>query len=409
MFLIKIAFRNLWRRKFRTILTLIALGISYGLLIFFEMFSVGSHEGMANTGIKLQAGHVVIQGKGYNDDKEIDINVKNPDKIQKAIKTISDVKIIYRIFTTGSLASPDGSVILDNLVGIQSNKEVKISDIPKKIIKGTYLQGNEGEIVIGKVAAKLLHVDIGHKVQLSVSDLHGNVSRVSLRVKGIFKTGGIDVDRGYSVINLSEAQKILKLGNAVSQIAIFGKFENSKKLTTLIKSKLNNPNLEILDWEDALPMLSQMLWLDSISMYVFMFIIFAIVAAGILNTILMSVMERTREFGIMKSIGMKPVTIFSLIMIEAVFIGIFSIIIGICIGVPLSYWMSKVGLDPAMITGGEAIEIAGVAISDRMYAKVQSSTVIWSGIVVMILTLISAISPALRAARIVPVKAIRES
>ncbi|MGM0596332.1 MAG: ABC transporter permease [Myxococcota bacterium] len=405
MLLLKMAFRNLWRRKFRTILTMIAIGFSYGLLLFFVQFTTGSHEGMINTGIRMQAGHIIVQGKGYSEEREITENIKDPEPVLQQIKdVVPDSDISERIFLTGSLSSSSGNTILDNLVGVNPAIEKKVSEIPGKIIKGDYLSGKKGEIVIGATAAKLLKVDLGMKVQLSISDVNGNIIRAALRVRGIFRTGGLSVDRGYALISLKQAQEMTKLGSAVTQLAIFSDLQSSK-----LKTKLNTAELEVLHWRDAMPMLAQMLWVDKISMYVFLFIILGIVSAGILNTVLMSVMERTREFGVLKSIGMSPWRIFMLIIYEALFTAIIAIFTGMILGLSLSYYLSIHGLDPAVFVEGEqGMEAAGIPMTNLMYSKVTLFSVVWTAISVIVLSVLSALPPSIRAFRIKPVKAVRD-
>ncbi len=410
MLLLKMAFRNLWRRKFRTILTMIAIGFSYGLLLFFVQFTTGSHEGMINTGIRMQAGHIIVQGKGYSEEREITENIKDPEPVLQQIKdVVPDSDISERIFLTGSLSSSSGNTILDNLVGVNPAIEKKVSEIPGKIIKGDYLSGKKGEIVIGATAAKLLKVDLGMKVQLSISDVNGNIIRAALRVRGIFRTGGLSVDRGYALISLKQAQEMTKLGSAVTQLAIFSDLQSSERLTSKLKTKLNTAELEVLHWRDAMPMLAQMLWVDKISMYVFLFIILGIVSAGILNTVLMSVMERTREFGVLKSIGMSPWRIFMLIIYEALFTAIIAIFTGMILGLSLSYYLSIHGLDPAVFVEGEqGMEAAGIPMTNLMYSKVTLFSVVWTAISVIVLSVLSALPPSIRAFRIKPVKAVRD-
>ncbi len=410
MLLLKMALRNLWRRKFRTIITITAIGVSYGLLIFFVQFQTGGKEQMANTGIRMQAGHVVIQASGYNLDKELDQAIKDPGTVDRIItETDSAAKVAWRLYTTGSLRSSDGSVLLDRLVGAQPDRERHVSDFPKKLIAGTFLSGKPDEIVIGAAAAKLLQAEVGTKLQLSVSDVNGGIVKVSLRVGGIYKTGGGTVDRGYALVNLARLQKLLRMPGEISQIAIFTDLHSSRGLAQSLREKLKGRGLEVLHWQEALPTLYQVLLVDTASMYIFLIIIFFIVAAGILNSVLMSVLERTRGFGVLKSLGMRPSEILQLILSEAFLMGLLAVIIGLAAGLTISYIVSRYGIDPKDLAGGEqGMEAAGVPMTEKMYPKITAWSCVWSSIFVMVLTLLSALPPSLRAAKILPVKAIRE-
>ncbi|MBU1238305.1 FtsX-like permease family protein, partial [Myxococcota bacterium] len=251
--------------------------------------------------------------------------------------------------------------------------------------------------------------EVGSKVQLSISDIDGSIVRVLLRIKGIYKTGGASVDRGYALMNISRLQELLKMPGEVSQIAIFTDLHSSKGLAKELRRRLRGQQTEVLHWQQALPTLHQLLLVDTASMYIFLFIIFFIVAAGILNSVLMSVLERTREFGVLKALGMRPGKILQLIMSEAFLMGLFAIIVGLAVGLTMSYIVSIYGLDPADLAGGEqGMEAAGVPLTEKLYPKITAFSCVWSSLFVMILTLISALPPSLRAAKILPVKAIRE-
>lgn len=407
MLLLKMAFRNLWRRRFRTGITLVAIGFSFALLLFFVGMTQGSHELMIDLAIRMQAGHVIIQAPEFQKERSLELRVTDPDAVLKKIGPLPAGWVAtQRIFTTGLLRSADGSVMLDNLMAVDLENEKKISDVPRKIVRGAWLDPEAPGILIGEKAARLLKVDVGDKVVLSCSGLTQKVEERFL-VVGVFRLGG-DADRGTAMIGLARGQALLGMGSAVSQLAFFMPSAQSVDAARNLRRLFSGAPVAVLHWEEALPVLTQLLWIDDVSMQVFIFIILFIVAAGILNTVLMSVMERTREIGILKSLGMKPSSLFRMIMLESLMLGLLAVAVGTAVGLPLVHYFSEVGIDPVALAGGEVMEMEGIAFTDLIRPKLYlRSGLILSGIVVA-MTLLAALWPAYRAMRILPVKAIRQ-
>ncbi|MCD6500118.1 MAG: ABC transporter permease [Deltaproteobacteria bacterium] len=406
--LLKMAFRNLWRRKFRTLLTALALGLSYAMTVIFMGLADGSHEQMADIGIRLKAGHVVVQGKGYAKKKRLEIRVFHPNRIDAIVHDIDPTVIVcHRIFAMAALRSADGMVRLDSLVGIQPAREAKISEIAKHMVAGSFLKPGQKGIVIGAQAAKRLKVAPGDNVVLTTSGIAGRAQE-KMPVKGIFRTAGQAVDTGYAQIDLTTAQRMLGMDHSVTQVALFANLKKTRRLAHELTKRLS-ANLEILTWKQALPMLSQFLWLDSASMWVMLLLIFAIVAAGVLNTVLMSVMERTKELGVLKAIGMTPRRIFFEVAVEAALLGLIALAIGLAVGLPVNHLAEVHGIDIKAFTGADSFEGAGVAMTGKMYSKLYLLPVLWTSIGMVLLTVLSALYPGWKAARLKPVTAIHRT
>ena len=212
------------------------------------------------------------------------------------------------------------------------------------------------------------------------------------------------------MIPLKQAQRFLSFGKSVTQVAVFADLERSKPLALKIGRALaSEKDLEVLDWEGALPMMAQFIWLDDLGMWILLMIIFAIVAAGVTNAVLMSVMERTRQFGVLKALGMGPGKITQLILTEAALVGLMAVAVGLATGLPLNHLMETQGLDIAAFVGEQGFDAGGVAITGRMYGKLYPISIAWTACTVFLLTVFAAVYPAIRAARIVPVEAIHRT
>lgn len=404
--LIRLALRNLARRPLRTGITVAAVGLSLALALLFVGLTEGSHRQMVDMAVRLQAGHVVIQSPGFQKERALEQRVTDPEGLLAMLEPLpADWRVSARILTTGLVRSSESSVMLDPLMGVDPENERAVSLVPGKIVRGSWLSPGQKGLLIGEKAAKRLLVDVGDKVVLSCSGLGQKVEE-RLEIVGIFRMGG-ETDRSLGIADRAFAGPFLGLGRSVHQVALFMPEGESGAASRKLRERLQGAAVEVLHWEEALPVLAQLLWIDSLSMYVFLLIIFGIAAAGILNAVLMSVMERTREFGILRSLGMPPRLVFALVMLENFLLALLCVGVGFAVGLPLVAWLAQNGLDPLVLTGGEVMEMEGVAFVDRMYPVLGASDAALAALWVVALSLASAVVPALRAAAIRPVRALR--
>jgi len=256
--LLKMAFRNLWRRRFRTGITLVAIGGSFALMLFFVALTEGSHQLMIELAIRAQAGHVVVQAPEFQKERALELRVTDPDGVMDRLGPLpADWVVTRRIFTTGLLRSADGSVMLDNLMAVDLENERRVSDVGRKLIRGAWLEEGTPGILIGEKAARLLKVDVGDKVVVSCSGLTQKVEERFL-VAGVFRVGG-EGDRGMAMIGLARGQALLGMGDAVSQIAFFMPPDDSFAAARALRGRLAGQPVAVLHWQEALPVLTQLL------------------------------------------------------------------------------------------------------------------------------------------------------
>lgn len=405
--LTRMALRTLARRPIRTSITVAVAGISMFLTLLFMGLTEGSHVQMVNMAVRLQAGHVVIQAKGFSDERSLDTRIVNPDEVFSRMGVLpAGTRTVSRILTTGLLRSAETSVMIDPLMGVDPKEEAQISQVPEKILRGTWLSSEQPGLLIGEKAARLLQVDVGDRVILSCSGISQKVEE-RIEIVGIFRMGG-ETDRSLAIMNRNFAARMLGLNNAVHQIAVFlSPHENAKTIRNHLRHRLSGLPVDVLHWQEALPVLAQLLKLDSASMYILLLVIFGIVSAGILNSVLMSVLERTREFGILRSLGLSPRLLFLQVMLENLFLGLFSVVVGCATGLPVVAYLARYGLDILAFTSGEVMDVEGVAFVDRLYPVLDASDIALTATWVVAIALVSAIFPALRAASIRPVTALR--
>jgi ABC-type lipoprotein release transport system permease subunit len=285
-------------------------------------------------------------------------------------------------------------------------------------VAGDYLRAREqrdfarapGDIYLGDRLMEALALELEDRVVLTVSP-RGSAQPASAAfvVRGVFHSGMDELDGFYVEIPLGDAQELLGLGDRVTQVALLvDQLADAGPVAAALERALADPSLEVLPWQRALVELHEAIVLDDVSMYLLMAIVFLIVAIGIFNTVLMSVVERTREFGVMLAVGTTPGRLFRFVMAEAALLAAVASAAGLALGLALHGWLASTGIDVAALYG-EEFEFAGIVLEGRIYSRLSPAVVAgWTAVVIGVV-LASALYPALRATRLAPVEAMRHA
>ncbi len=405
--LFKIALRNLWRHKRRTIITSAAIALGLGML----MFSSGGTDGMTNNmiekGTGSAAGHVVIQGKGWQEERLMEIVVPDsPAVAQHLAETLPDAIIVQRVFVDGLLTSPSGAMGVA-LTAIQPGQETQVNDIAERLVEGEFLSdGDDKGIVLGRTLAETLDVVLGEKVVL-LAQGDGEMESRLFRVRGIYSMGIDELDGFTGYITVPAAQEMLGIGSDVTQVsAHLPSHRESDAASLAAKAAFAGAGLDVLSWQEALPDLAEYVAAEQGEIYVMYFILFAMVALGIVNTVLMSVLERMREFGVMLSLGTTPSQLARLVIAEAMVLGLFAVTLGVGLGLAFNYPLATQGLDLSKLTGG-SVEAAGFALDMVIYGDLSPVKTAGFAISSWFLTVLAALYPAYKAATLKPVECLQ--
>lgn len=419
--ILRLALRNVARHRRRTILTVLAVVVCFALLLIANGLSDGAHDQMVDIAVRMGLGHVIVYGEGYLDDPSNDKVVADPATVIKAAQALGPrVTTIVPRLRMESLIQAGSASVGVTLLGVDPAIEEKASKIasPKSIVEGAALPTTPPEpgtlppVVVGRALAKTLGVQLGDRVTLTVRPVGGGAMKTgAFEVHGIFSTGVHDIDGFWAEAPLPAVQKLAAAGDAVTMVALLLKSAND---TDAVRADLDRAiqakehHLDVAPWQKAAPELNATIVLDQGGMYLTLLIVFVVVAAGILNTILMSVLERTREFGVLLALGAKPGRVIALVLTEALLIGIVSIVFGLALGVASNHYLATVGLDVKAGLGAN-VEASGVLLPERIYSALSPVTLVWSTIAVAVLVVAGAIYPAMLAARLEPVEAIRHA
>lgn len=407
----RLAWRNLWRNRTRTAITMSAISLSLGLQLFSYGTADYNYQKMSEAAARTAGGSVLVHADGYWEARTPSLVIESPDAIvQAATQAPGAAHVLRRVLTTGLVSSPRGNSGIQ-LFGVEREPELEVQNYDRFITDGTFLEGDEkSPIVLGKGVVKDLGLELGDKVVLTATDPSGEVTRALFRLTGIMETGMDALDKAIGYTTLPAAQKALGLGDSITQIAVLAEDDDRRaELQAGLADSLGarGSELEILRWDQAMPEMLAFIELDREWAYYFGILIFLVVAFGIANTLLMSVMERVRELGLLSALGLTPARVASLILIESALLAAVSIVIGFFIGYGLHLWIAKTGIDFSEMSGGD-FEISGVILDDLViYSLLDPVRWLVTCAVVFVLIVLSALYPAWRATRLQPATAMR--
>ncbi|MFV1983645.1 MAG: ABC transporter permease [Thiohalomonadales bacterium] len=410
MILNKLAWRNLWRRKRRTLIT--AFSIAFGVILAVTFTGTGDYyyTRMIDAGASMGMGHVTITDLDYNRAPSLKKRLHNVNALRDLALSQNQVTdAMIRISGQAMLATANKS-IGGTFIAIDPSLESKRYNLfLRSIIKGSlFTTANSPGIVVGVKLAEKLHLRIGKKVVYTTTDAFGEIVSAIERVTGIFKIGVNEVDSRMVLLPIRRVQKTLGYKpDEASLIALILDDQRKTKITRdTLASLPGYENVEVITWKQSQPDLAGMIEMDKSSNYISQLLIALLVAAGILNTMLMSVLERKHEFGVMMAIGMAPRSLFKLVMIESFWLAIVGLIFGIVITVPWYIYMSDVGIDLSAAYGDD-MDFGGVLIDPIMKIRLfkESIYAILSGLFILALT--AGAYPAWRAGRIPPVDSLK--
>jgi ABC-type lipoprotein release transport system permease subunit len=401
--LISLAWKNVWRNKRRSLIIIAAIsfGLWGGLLSSAIMMGMG--ESIVNTAIYRDLSHIQIHQVGYDKDKEIVNFIPNGLEILERSAKVKGVQAVSgRTIIFGMAASPSSTFGV-KVVGIDPEKTKQVTDIHKKILEGNHFEsGKRNQILVGQKLAKRLNLKIRSKVVLSFAGLDGSIIYIACRVVGIFKTESSIFDETNVFVQQKDLFRILETKPIFHEIAVRAE---SAKLMLPIQDKLTSifNNLFIQNWKELAPdiaFLSEMMLQFS---FLFVAIILFALVFGITNTMLMSVLDRVRELGVLIAVGMKKSRVFILILLETIFLSLTGGFGGMFIGACTIYFLSLSGIDLSAI----ATSLESFGSSTMLYPYLPVAIYIILTVMIVLAANIAAIYPAWKAVRLDPAKTIR--
>ena len=402
---LKLAWRNIWRNPRRTIVILVAVIIGVWSMVLLGALMRGIAVGMIKNGIATLTGHIQIHHKGYRDDPTIENSIADTQIVEKTLNELLPPGMHWssrvRVNAVVNNARHSSGV---TMVGIDPLAEAEVSFIGTAISRGRYLGPNEFDgIVVGEALLEKLETKIGHKLVLMSQDTNQEIASRAFHIVGAFRAEMESTEKQFVFVTRAAAQKMLKLGNGISEISILlpAGYENLE-IYHHLKSALPSNKFEIHHWQELLPFQTAYLRILDGFMWFWFLIVFVAMGFGIVNTTLMAVFERMREFGLMKALGMKPLWILREVLVESFLILICGMFIGNFLGFLSIYAFSGSGIDLSALAAGA--EYAGM--TRIIYPAVAIKDVMVANLTVLLLGLLVSLYPAIKAARFTPVQAL---
>ena len=403
---LRLAWRNIWRQKRRTWLTATAMIFSNTLLIFMITLQFGSYDMMINNTLRMFSGQLQVQHEGYQENQ----------KMRQAVGDIRELaNEIRERFPDASVAARAGAFVLVSsedrsfgaqVVGVEPAHEPGVSSLPGLLSGGRYLDDpGAAEMVIGSVMARNLKVAVGDELTFLGSGLDGSFAAGVVEVVGIFESGSLDLDRSLAELPLDYFQETFAMGSSGHVIAMsVADLGSVPDLLEPLRQMIAGENgLVALDWEALTPGLKQAIQADLTSAWFMYAVLIMLVAFSVLNTQLMSVLERTREFGVILALGIKPRRLASLVLLETFLMAALGLIIGVVLGTMVSAYFAHTGFSyPGMDEMAAKFNMSPV-----MYPSLAPFALLLGPSVVFVFCLFAALYPALKLYGLQPVEAMR--
>ncbi len=401
--LFKVAWRNIWRNKMRSIVVIssVAVGLFAGMFLMAFFWGLAKQE--VDIAVETQLSHIQIHNPAFPDDKGVNDTIQNSAVLAEQLKKDSAIKAVSaRIVTTGMISSSTTAAGVE-IHGIIPAEETTISSISSDITEGSYFSGKPNEIVIGKKLVEKLGVKLHSKIVLTFQSKSGDLTAGSFRIAGIFRSRNSGFDEMTVFTNSNEMGQLLGTGSAVHEIAIM--LKDGKKADT-IKAfyKKEYPGLLVQTWSELSPEMAMLNGLFDQIMYIIIGIILLALMFGIINTMLMAVLERQREFGMLMAIGMNKPRVFIMVVLESFMLTCIGIPAGILLTLLSVHLLSKHGIDLSAFSQA----LSSFGFSNIIYPELQTSMFLPISLMTAFTAILSGIYPAIKALQFKPAEAIHK-
>ena len=415
--ILRLGWKNISRNKKRTSFTIIAIIVGITMLVFASSYIEGIMNSTTEVAKRMRTGHVKIMTSEYSRLERImpkEELVLNSGILSERIREIEGVKLISQMVKFSALISK--AELNEPGVVVSGDPEtINVSmGLAEMVISGTYFNKEKKEVLIGRLFAEKMELKVNDEILLVTTDINYSTYALPFRVSGIFNTGYTYIDKHMLFIPLKFGREILDCGKSSHEILIYLEDQDrAQEVASEIKNFINEgtygESLIVLSWEEdeiiseLMPMVKQV-WEKILG------IILLIVAIVILNTMLMIVMERYQEIGVLKALGLKNREIFSMIVTEALFIGTIGSAIGVLLGGGLSAWLEKTGINFAEMAGKdmwEKFDMPLVLFGSIIYPDLTIDIIVRSFMFGLLISILAVLYPAYKSSKMLPAEAFR--
>jgi ABC-type lipoprotein release transport system permease subunit len=383
---------------------MLAVIIGVWSMIFLGALMRGMIEDMIENGLATLTGHIQVHYKGYRDDPVIENSTMDLSLVKDALGRVlpPGSRWAFRIRVNaiaGNARHSDGVT----LVGSNPEREAEVSFIGQAVTRGRYLTPDDKNgIVVGKALVDTFETTLDRKLVVMSQDTGGEIAARAFRIVGVFRAEMEATEKRFVFVSMPSARQMLKLKQGVSEVSIILRDQGDTKRVAESLKKALPSHYEVHSWRELLPLLAAYLRIFNGFMWLWYLVVFIAMGFGIVNTLLMAVFERIREFGLLKALGMKPWWIVKGVLTESFFL----LVLGMAIGNALAFLsvlaLSGTGIDLTELAAGTEF----VGMTRVIYPAVSGKDVAVANLLVFILGLVVSAYPAVKAARFTPVEAL---
>ena len=405
------AWRNLWRNRRRTLLTLSAIVFGVFLSVLMTALQDRNWADMIQLAARIGAGHVTLQHQEYLDNPTLSRSVRGTNRLVRLASGEAHVtRVVERITGFNMLSTAHENLGAGFIAVSPEDEDEQTLSLLEAIVEGEFFRSSTDDgIILGDRLASNLDVELGSKVVYTMTDKDGEIVVALTRVSGIVRTGSRSVDGGICLLPIDTVREVIGFApDEAIQVAVFiDDQRRSDVVVADLRSGLTE-DVAALPWYELQPQLAIFIAMKVGGSQVVMILIAVLVAAGIFNTLFVSVMERIREFGIMLAVGFSPGQLFRLVMLESAWLAGVGLVVAAAVTIGPYLYLSSTGLDVTAILGDAAdLEIAGVGFSPIMKVGIYPENVVLIGVAALLAVLLAGIYPAWKAGHADPVEALR--
>jgi len=401
--MLKIAFRNIFRQKRLTILTVLTMFGGFTLASISIAWSDGSYAYVIDMFTRNEMGHTQIHRQGYVDRPSLYKTIDGYEVIGQALESVAGVVAwAPRLYSAG-LASVGEKSSAARVIGIDPVHENRTTRFDKKTVRGrSFSPEPRHEAMLGAGLARVLKADVDSQIVIVSQAADGSIANDAYTIVGLLESGNTLTDQSSLYLHLADAQELFVLEGRVHEIALIGAdLDDVDEMTAAVAARLNRPELEVASWKEFARQFYHAMQVDQQGSWIMLGVILMVVAVGVLNTVLMTVLERRREYGVLRAVGTRPGQVFTLVVYEVIMMAIIGIIIGFGLSYLANYLLSIYG-----VTMAQSFTYGGIEFR-TMYSEINARSFYIPGIAVLLTAIIVSLFPATRAAHVAPARAMR--
>lgn len=385
----RLAWRSLWRQRRRTLLSVTSIGLGLSFAIFLIATCEGIYHQVVQDALKMQTGHLTLEHPGYREAPALELYIRGVSELQQRLKGIAGVIWSKPLIQGQGVAKSGAASVGIAVMGVAPNLEKNLSPLPRFLVSGRYLsEGDDVGVVVGGHLARQLQVTPGRKLVLSTNNTKGELVEELVQVRGIFQTGSEEIDAYMVQTTLALARRLFGLPpDGATQVGVFlRQMEDQPQVLQELRNVVQGQPIAVRPWQEVHPELDAHIRMDRSVNWIFQGLLLVLILFSIFNTLLMSVLERQREFAVLLALGTSPRLLKAQVFLETFFLTLMACLLGLALGGGVTGAIQTWGWDVSFLLG--QINFSGIAVATRVHARVTLPLLLWTSGLILSATLL---------------------